>query len=79
MDMNELVNTLKQRRKALAYKIWKQAYLITLGTNELLSAKRNESIFPKSPEEACPELYPPKPKIDMPDFLKEKWLKKGGR
>lgn len=32
--------------------------------------------YPKSPEDACPELYPEKKGIPMPDFLKEKYFKR---
>lgn len=61
MTVKELVDTLISRRKGLAYNIWKSAYLIswaTMGKN-----------YPKTPEEASPELYPPKPRIKMPPNL----------
>ena len=34
--------------------------------------------YPDKPKDACPELFPPKKTIKMPNWLKEKWLKKGG-
>jgi len=34
--------------------------------------------YPDSHEIANPELAKPKPKIAMPDFLKEKWAKQKG-
>lgn len=71
MTIKELIKTLEQRKKGLAYKVWKEANLI--------GASFGENDFPNNPESACPELYPPKISIKMPDFLKEKWLKKGGR
>lgn len=49
--------------------MWKQAHL---------NALAQSSKFPSTPEDATPELYPPKKSIPMPDFLKDKWLKKGG-
>lgn len=73
MDITELVNTLKQRKKGLAYELWKQSLL-----NRLIMTTE----FPKSPEEACPELYPPKKTYKMYDFLKNgsrKGEKKDGR
>lgn len=71
MTLKELINTLNQRKKGLAYTLWKGANL-----NGAAFGSKN---YPSTPEEACPELYPPKPSIKMPDFLKEKWLRKGGR
>lgn len=71
MTIRELLKTLEQRKKGLAYKMWKTANL----TGTSIAGKE----FPSTPEEASPELYPPKVSIKMPDFLKEKWLKKGGK
>jgi hypothetical protein len=70
MTVRELTMTLESKRKGLGYKMWKQAYLIGLAFGG--------KDFPDSPETASPELYPPKKSIPMPDFLKNKWLKKGG-
>lgn len=69
MDLKELENTLEQRKKGLAYKLWKQANLNTF-------VNRPE-LFPDNPEKACPELYPPPKTYKMPEFLKNR--KKGGR
>lgn len=33
--------------------------------------------FPTTPEDACPELTPPKPRYKIPDFLVEKAVKRG--
>ena len=71
MTVKELFNTLEQRRKMLAYKMWKSANLI--------GASFESKKYPSTPEEACPELYPPKTTIKMPKFLIKKWLKRGGR
>lgn len=71
MTVKELIGTLENRRKGLAYKMWKEANLIGMP-----AFSKN---YPSSPEIACPELYPPKSSIKMPDFLKDKWLKRGGR
>lgn len=69
MTLSELIETLENRRKGLGYKMWKQAHL---------NALAQSSKFPTTPEDATPELYPPKKSIPMPSFLKDKWLKKGG-
>lgn len=79
MDLNELINSLEQRRKGLAYNIWKQSYLTTLGISDLFKEKRKPASFPSTPEKASPELYPPKASIKMPESLKQlKSLGKGG-
>lgn len=70
MTLRELSTSLKGRRAGIGYAMWKQAVLIG-------SACFSKS-FPKTPEEASPELYPKKVGIQMPDFLKEKYYKKGG-
>ena len=59
-EMNEM---LEARKKGQAYSIWKQAGLIAM-------ACFNKK-YPESPELASPELYPPKKKYKMPDFLKK--------
>ena len=58
MTIKELIDTLIARRKGMAYRIWKQAYLISWA----VMGKQ----YPKTPEKASPELYPPKPRIKMP-------------
>ena len=70
MTLAELLDTLENRRKGLGYRMWKEAYLNALA--------QSNGKFPATPEDAAPELFPPKKSIPMPDFLKEKWLKKGG-
>ena len=66
MTLKELRNTLEYRKKGLAYTMWKQAMLTTLGINDLFKDKKiARSIFPASPQDACPELYPPKPSIKI--------------
>lgn len=66
MTIKELIDTLMARRKGLAYKIWKEAYLISWAC----MGKK----YPDNPEKASPELYPPKKRIKMPTNL---LLKKG--
>ena len=61
MTVKELIDTLIARRKGMAYRIWKQAYLIAWA----VMGKH----YPKTPEKASPELYPPKPRIKMPANL----------
>lgn len=67
MTFRELVITLENTNKGLAYQLWRQANLIGCIFDK----------FPKSPEDACPDLYPPKKSYVMPDFLKEKAIKRG--
>ncbi len=52
---------LEARKKGQAYELWKQAGLIAMAVVGKLS---------ETPEKASPELYPPKKKYKMPDFLK---------
>lgn len=73
MTLKELSETLENRRKGLAYELWKQATLITMGVADLLKDKKSKSIFPNSPSEASPELYPPKPTMKKPSFLSKKY------
>lgn len=61
MTIKELILSLENRRKGLAYKIWKQAYLIGVA----FAGKK----YPRTPEEASPELYPKKKTIPMPKGL----------
>ena len=60
--------TVEYLNKGLAYKMWKQAVLIgsIFGDG-----------FPDTPEKASPELYPAKTRYKMPDYLKEKAIKRG--
>lgn len=67
MTPYELRKTLEQRKEGLSYKLWKQGNL---------SQWLNK--YPKTPDEASPELAKPKPRYPMPDFLKEKWAKQNG-
>lgn len=48
--------------------MWKQAILIGRLFND---------DFPKSPEEASPELYPPKKAYKMPKWMIAKYYKRG--
>ena len=65
MTLGELVDTLKHKRMGLGYELWKQASLITMGVADLLKAKKGKAIFPATPQEASPELYPPKPRLKI--------------
>lgn len=73
MTLKELSETLEHRKKGLAYKLWKQSMLITMGVADLLKDKKNKAIFPNSPQEACPELYPPKPSLKLNVKLNKKY------
>ena len=73
MTLRELSDTLEYLKKGLAYKLWKQADLITMGVADLLKDKKSKAIFPNSPQEACPELYPPRPSIKIKTPLNKKY------
>lgn len=64
MTVKELIETLENRRKGLAYRIWKQGILF----GSAFGGKK----YPKDPEAASPELYPKKKTIPMPEILKGK-------
>lgn len=73
MTLKELVNALKNVNKGLSYFLFKDKVLM----NQALAGKMK-----RTPEEANPELYPPKKTYEMPDWLKERYKKqqmKGGR
>ena len=78
MTLGELIETIKHRKMGLGYEMWKQAVLITMGVADLLKDKRARAMFPNNPEEASPELYPPKPSIKKPDFLNNSKVKMKG-
>ncbi len=73
MTLKELSDTLEYRKKGLGYELWKQAGLIMLGIGDLLKDKKSKEIFPKSPQEACPELYPPRPSLKININLNKKY------
>ena len=73
MTLKELSDTLEYRKKGLAYELWKQAGLIMLGVADILKDKKSKEIFPKSPQEACPELYPPRPSLKININLNKKY------
>ena len=77
MTLSELTKTLEHRKKGLAYELWKQAALITMGVSDILKDKKSKSIFPNNPQEASPELYPPKPKIKLNISLDKKYNERG--
>ena len=74
----EQLYTLEQRRKGLSYKMWKESYLNLLAISDLFKKKNSKNNFPESPEKANPELYPKKPSIKKPDFLKKNIYKNRG-
>lgn len=69
MTIYELDLTFKNARKGLAYRLWKQSTITA-------------SMFSKnpysSPEYACPELYPPKPTIKIPQKVFSKYMRRKG-
>jgi hypothetical protein len=68
MTLYELRETLISRRKGLAYQMWKQAVLVGRLFNK---------DFPQTPEDASPELYPPKKTYKMPAWMMAKYYKRG--
>lgn len=68
MTLFELTDTLEMRRQGLAYEIWR------VGNLSQLMEK-----YPESPQDAMPDLFPPKKGIKMPDWVKEKYLNKERR
>ena len=68
MTLYELKETLINRRKGLAYNLWKQSVLI----GQIFSKE-----FPRTPEDGSPELYPPKKTYKMPEWMKAKYYKRG--
>ena len=68
MTLQELVDTLEFRRKGLAYEIYRIA---SLCHSPFIKN------FPSSPKEAIPELFPIEKGRPMPDFLKDKAIKRG--
>jgi hypothetical protein len=73
MTLKELSETLEHRKKGLAYELWKQAELIRLSIMDCLKSKNSKFIFPNSPQEACPELYPPRPSLKIKTKLNKKY------
>ena len=63
LTLAEMLEMLEARKKGQAYEMWKQGGLFGLAMN----SKK----YPETPEEASPELYPPKKRFKMPKFLKE--------
>lgn len=73
MTLKELSDILEHRKKGMAYELWKQATLITMGVSDVLRDKKSKSIFPNSPQDASPELYPPKPSLKINVNLNKKY------
>ena len=72
MTLNELRNSIEQVNKGLAYRLFKDKILMS----QALVGKMK-----KTPQEALPELYPPKKTYRMPTWLRKRYEKqqKGGR
>ena len=68
MTLKELDDTIEKRKMFIGYEIYR-----------LASLTRSPFVknFPASPKEACPELYPIQKGIPMPEFLREKAMKRG--
>lgn len=71
MTLAELIKTLENKNKGLGYELWQQANMI---------AGFFSKEPPKSPEEAMPELFPPKKRYKLPPELYKKYMiERGGR
>lgn len=70
LDIDELINTIQEKRKGLAYTIWRVA-----------SFTRNPFVkdFPETPEKAMPELFPKRKGIKMQEWMINKYIKKERR
>jgi hypothetical protein len=68
MSIKELLFSLKYKREGDAYYYWKVGLMARAGYN----AKH----YPKTPEEASPELFEKKKSAKMPDWLKEDYAKR---
>lgn len=71
MTLKELKNGLEQANKGLAYYMFRDKILL----NQALAGKMK-----KTPQDALPELYPPKKTYRMPDWIRKRYekQKKGG-
>jgi len=71
MTIRELRNSIEQVNKGLAYFLFRDKVLM----NQALVGKMK-----RTPEEALPELFPPKKSYKMPNWLKKRYekQKKGG-
>ena len=64
----ELLFILKYKREGLAFKLWRMGSMNRMA----FGAK----VYPAKLEEAMPELFEPKPKMHMPDWLRADYEKK---
>lgn len=64
----ELLFILKYKREGLAYKLWRMG--------SMNRAAFGAKYYPVKLEEAIPELFEKKPKVPMPDWLREDYEKK---
>lgn len=69
MTLKELRISLRNVNKGLGYKLYQSALLTGLAFVGKL---------PKSPQDAMPELYPPKKTYKMPEWMRKKYLKRKG-
>lgn len=69
MTVKELKNSLEQYNRGLAYRMFRDKILL----NQALTGK-----LKRTPEEALPELYPPRKTYKMPAWLKERYRKQKG-
>ena len=59
---------MKYKREGLAYKLWRMG--------SMNRAAFHSKSYPVKLEETIPELFEPKPKAHMPDWLREDYEKK---
>ena len=66
MDLNELESTLINRRKGIA----NECFMVGMLSRTALAKE-----LPDTPDKAFPNMFPPKKKYVMPDFLKDEAIK----
>lgn len=64
MTPSESIISLEHKKKGLAYRMWKESYLTGLA----FGGKK----YPRTPQEASPDLYPKQKTIAIPEELRKK-------
>ena len=70
MTLKELTNAVEQENKGLAYKMFR---------DKITMSKALVGKMKKTPQEEFPELFPPKKTYKMPNWLRRRYEKKGGK
>lgn len=70
LDVDELINTIQEKRKGLAYSIWRVASFVH---HPFIKD------FPDTPEKAMPELFAKKQGVKIQQWMLDKYFKKERR